>query len=288
MKIVSSAQFEPDFSLKFLSPLEPPPFGRWSTHAYKKSICRNLPGRFRESIEQHVNINADYSVKGVDLSNIFSENVAAKIVQVAQRGLKQPVRARTPKEQLKKTNNSQAPLGSYPHTVPQDGPEAGKYEEREADFWTCGFFPGCIYSILERAMRYPQAVDVPEHVRPQFQEQILRLGRHYGVAISKMSKRTDTHDMGFIVQPALQKDWELTGNKESLQSVINAAYALASRYDDRVKAIRSWDVAINNRYSITDMEIHFLVIIDSMCSMYPLLQATKSARNSRFTDVHVQ
>lgn len=72
--------------------------------------------------------------------------------------------------------------------------------------------------------------------------------------------------MGFIVQPALQKDWELTGNKESLQSVINAAHALASRYDDRVKAIRSWDVAINDRYSITDMSTNFLVIIDSMCS----------------------
>jgi len=81
-----------------------------------------------------------------------------------------------------------------------------------------------------------------------------------------MSGRTDTHDMGFIVQPALQKDWELTGNPESLQSVVKAAYALASRWDDRVKAIRSWDVAINYRYSITDMETDFLVIIDSMCS----------------------
>lgn len=85
-----------------------------------------------------------------------------------------------------------------------------------------------------------------------------------------MSSRTDTHDMGFIVQPALQKDWELTGNPESLQSVINAAYALASRWDDRVKAIRSWDVAINDRYSITDMETNFLVIIDSMCSESPI------------------
>jgi hypothetical protein len=118
-------------------------------------------------------------------------------------------------------------------------------------------------------MRYPQSVDVPEHIRPRFQEQILRLGRHYGVAINQMSKRCDTHDMGFIVQPALQTDWELTGNKESLQSVINAAYALASRYDDRVKAIRSWDVAINDRYSITDMDQNFLVIIDSMCSRCP-------------------
>jgi hypothetical protein len=117
-------------------------------------------------------------------------------------------------------------------------------------------------------MRYPQALDIPEHVRPNFQEQVLKFGRHYGVAINQMSKRTDTHDMGFIVQPALQKDWELTGNQESLQSVINAAYALASRYDDRVKAIRSWDVAINDRYSITDMETNFLVIIDSMCSKF--------------------
>jgi hypothetical protein len=83
-----------------------------------------------------------------------------------------------------------------------------------------------------------------------------------------MSGRTDTHDMGFIVQPALQKDWELTGNKESLQSVVNAAYALASRYDGTVKAIRSWDVAINDRYSITDMQTNFLVIIDSMCSEF--------------------
>ena len=189
------------------------------------------------------------SVKDVDLSQIYSESVAAKIIQVAQRGLKQP-----------------APLPSYPHTVPQIGPDAGRYEEREADFWTCGFFPGCLYALLERSIRYPQAIDVPENVRPQIQDQLLKLGRHYGVAINQMSGRTDTHDMGFIVQPALQKDWELTGNKESLQSVINAAYALASRYDDRVKAIRSWDVAINDRYSITDMSTNFLVIIDSMCS----------------------
>ncbi|KAI5372597.1 hypothetical protein AA0119_g8421 [Alternaria tenuissima] len=190
------------------------------------------------------------TVKDVNLSQIYSESVLAKVVQVAQRGLKQ-----------------EAPLQSYPHTVPQVGPDAGRYEEREADFWTCGFFPGCIYALLERSIQYPQAIEVPEHVRSQIQDQLLKLGRHYGVAINQMSSRTDTHDMGFIVQPALQKDWELTGNKESLQSVVNAAYALATRYEDRVKAIRSWDVAINDRYSITDMSTNFLVIIDSMCNL---------------------
>ena len=73
--------------------------------------------------------------------------------------------------------------------------------------------------------------------------------------------------MGFIIQPALQKDWELTGNQESLQSVIRAAYALASRYDAKIGAIRSWDQAINNRYQLVDMSENFLVIIDSMCNL---------------------
>jgi hypothetical protein len=84
-----------------------------------------------------------------------------------------------------------------------------------------------------------------------------------------MSSRTDTHDMGFIVQPALRNDWELNGNTKSLESVTKAAYALISRYEARVRAIRSWDNAINNRYSIIDQDTNFLVIIDSMCSAYP-------------------
>ena len=198
----------------------------------------------------------------------------AKIIQVAQRGLKQPVRKSILQSPYPSslapvlTKVIQAPLQSYPHTVPQTGPNAGRYEEREASFWTCGFFPGCIYALLERSIKYPQAVSLPAALRPGIQEHLLKLGRHYSVAIRDMSSRTDTHDMGFIVQPALQRDWELTGNKDSLACVVNAAEALASRYDERVKAIRSWDVAVNDRYSLTDMQENFLVIIDSMCSMF--------------------
>ncbi|PSK46583.1 hypothetical protein B9Z65_5551 [Elsinoe australis] len=73
--------------------------------------------------------------------------------------------------------------------------------------------------------------------------------------------------MGFIVQPALQMDWELTGKHQSLQGLSNAAHALASRWSSKVGAIRSWDKAINYRYSFTDTETDFLVIIDSMCNL---------------------
>ncbi|KAF1957222.1 Six-hairpin glycosidase [Byssothecium circinans] len=190
-----------------------------------------------------------FDVRGHDLSALYAPNILAKILQVAQKGFKEA-----------------APLPTYPHTVPQTGPDAGRYEHRETDFWTCGFFPGSIYALLERTVRFPKSISTHNRL-DVLRDELLKQGRHWGVAINQMSERTDTHDMGFIVQPALQKDYELTGNKESFESVCKAAYALATRYDPTVKAIRSWDVAINDRYSITDMSENFLVIIDSMCNL---------------------
>lgn len=81
-----------------------------------------------------------------------------------------------------------------------------------------------------------------------------------------MATRRDTHDLGFIIMPALRLDWELTGNRQSLDTILTAAESLASRFDERMGAIRSWDQSFSKRYSITDREENFLVIIDSMCS----------------------
>lgn len=83
-----------------------------------------------------------------------------------------------------------------------------------------------------------------------------------------MSNRTDTHDIGFIVEPALRRDFELTGDSRSLESIIRAANNLASRYSETTKAIRSWDTFVNNRHRYTSKETDFLVIIDSMCSKW--------------------
>lgn len=161
------------------------------------------------------------------------------------------------------------PPTHYPEYITTSGPEANFYTLREADFWTCGFFPGSMYALLERAMKYPQALPIPSVYRATLQKQLLQLCREWVVPIRGMETRTDTHDMGFIIQPALRMDWELTGNLESLDNVLKAAESLATRYDERVGAIRSWDRAVNHRYSFTDMQNDFLVIIDSMCSEFP-------------------
>jgi len=82
-----------------------------------------------------------------------------------------------------------------------------------------------------------------------------------------MADRQDTHDLGFMIQPSFRMDWELTGSKESLDVVVLAAENLMRRYDDRVKAVRSWDQQVTKRYSYTNKE-EFLVIVDSMCSEF--------------------
>lgn len=186
---------------------------------------------------------------------------------------------------LRLTETPKGPLPTYPESVPQTGAEQGRYEHRDAEFWTCGFFPGSIYALLERAVRFPAHLTVPGWYREAVAGDLLRCGRHWSVALNQMSGRTDTHDMGFIVQPALQKDWELTGNVESRHSVIKAAHALASRYNSTVGAIRSWDQAVNDRYSIVDKEENFLVIIDSMCNLDLLYYVAHLTHDPQLADI---
>lgn len=57
--------------------------------------------------------------------------------------------------------------------------------------------------------------------------------------------------------------------------MITAANSLASRFCERVGAIRSWDVATSRTYNVASKEEDFLIIIDSMCSkknMHSLIQ----------------
>lgn len=159
------------------------------------------------------------------------------------------------------------------------------YKCRDAEFWTCGFFPGSIYCLLERLRKYPgsslariSAASSSQEFQVQLMFHLTDLCEKWSASIHPMSARTDTHDMGFIVQPALQRDWELFGRQASLDSLLHAATSLATRYDDRVQAIRSWDRFSNVNHNITSMDDDFLVIIDSLCSeyyaIYPIKQSS--------------
>lgn len=80
-------------------------------------------------------------------------------------------------------------------------------------------------------------------------------------------------------------DWELNGTETSLNSYINAAKSLATRYDKRVRAIRSWDKAVSHNYEIVDKEKNFLIIIDSMCNMDLLFYAAHHSSDSKLGSI---
>src|SRR5690606_12181874 len=89
-----------------------------------------------------------------------------------------------------------------------------------------------------------------------------------------MADRNDTHDLGFIIMPALQREWELTSNLRSLDSIIRAARSLSTRYIPSAGVIRSWDLLLKKEITVTDTENNVLVIIDSLCNLDLLFYAS--------------
>lgn len=154
----------------------------------------------------------------------------------------------------------------FPETVPQAGPSQGRYQLREGSFWTCGFFPGSIYSILERFIKYPSVA--PGGTRKAvLAQQLLKLGTDWSEPLLAMASRTDTHDMSFMIQPAMRRRWEIFHDVAAFNAVVEAAQSLYTRFDPRVSAIRSWDALRQKGFSTESMVDDFLVIIDSMCNL---------------------
>lgn len=216
---------------------------------------------------------ATTSGKALDRSNetkvpppeLFSETATAKIWRTAVRSLDQVCGSSVHYVYYRPLLSSKLP-DHFPDNVPSTGKGIGKYVFSDISAWTSGFFPGSLYALLERSIKYPSHVPLPGREHAGLYKQLRSLGQTWSDPLHGQAFRTDTHDMGFLILPALRRSWELTGNLTSLQSVITAAHSLASRYDSRVNAIRSWDSLVNKRHNITDQDTNFLIIIDSMCS----------------------
>ena len=163
--------------------------------------------------------------------------------------------------------------------MPQAGENANQYELRDADFWTCGFFPGCIYMLLERFIKFPHAILSPKVgasaavTRAEVQAALEKTAESWDGPIRGMAGRTDTHDMAFIVMLSQRARYELYNDSRARDAVVTAAYSLYSRYNERVGALRSWDKLDQHNVHISSLTDDFLVIIDSMCNLELLYYA---------------
>ena len=212
------------------------------------------------------------------LPELFEENVLAKCLRVADNGL----------DTVQYSDHAARRPRGFPETVPQRGPHTGRYDLREPEFWTCGFFPGTLYALLERSIKHPRHIQGGHGMAAaSIRQHLTSLCEAWSDPLHSMSNRTDTHDIGFIVMPALQRDWELFGNRRSLDSIINAARSLATRYIPSTGAIRSWDLLLKKEIAVTDMSDNNLVIIDSLCNLDLLFYASAHCGDRSLAEIAI-
>ena len=149
------------------------------------------------SMEASVSVDSRSVPLQEHLSALFEDNIAAKIVGAGVNGLVDNVSP--PKARCRRVYADilKDPPVAYPEYVPQTEEDEGKYILREADFWTCGFFPGSIYALVERLAKFPQAV--PSENKSLLRQKLLSLGDSWAEPLHATAHRTDTHNRKSVV-----------------------------------------------------------------------------------------
>lgn len=156
-------------------------------------------------------------------------------------------------------------------------PGLGYYVWNDSTFWTSGFFPGIVWLLYERSLMTPLSV-APSN-------DLLRAAQKWQIEMAKEQFKTDNHDLGFMIMPSFARDYNLTGNRASLDVVINAAQSLASRFSPTTGTIRSWAGARTKIYNLNDEDVDFVVVIDSMMNLDLLYYAAHHTGDKSLADI---
>jgi hypothetical protein len=122
--------------------------------------------------------------------------------------------------QARKTVASLAP-GAYPRSQG----DRGAWKTVGPDDWTSGFFPGELWLLY-------QATGSPEW---------RAAARAWTAPLASQAARKDTHDLGFMIGLSFGNAYRLTGDPNDKSILLTAAASLASRFNPKVGALRSWD-----------------------------------------------
>lgn len=128
--------------------------------------------------------------------------------------------------------------------------------------WTSGFFPGTIW--------YTYELTGDEALKTQ--------AINYTNLLNPVRSYTGTHDLGFMVNCSYGNALRLAKNDTIAAVMIETADNLASRFNDSIAAIRSWDFGSWN----------FPVIIDNMMNLDLLFTVSKMTGNPKYKDIAIK
>ncbi|MDO7906855.1 glycoside hydrolase family 88 protein [Paenibacillus sp. JX-17] len=153
--------------------------------------------------------------------------------------------------------------GGFPHVVLN-----GRYDEREPEWWTAGFWPGLLW-----------LVDL-EHPELQLAERAARCEEQLGAVLDDPEKVD--HDLGFIWLLSGVASYRATGHADSRRRALLAANLLAARYNVTGAFIRAWN------FPSPFMDTRGVAIIDSMMNLPLLYWATEETGDPRYAALAVR
>jgi len=151
------------------------------------------------------------------------------------------------------------PKGKYPKTYYAD---KNKFETSDSWWWCSGFYPGSLI-YLDGALHIP--------VLEQEADRVLE-------DLKKEQFNKTTHDLGFMMYCSFGNAERIKPKEEYREILMNSAKSLATRFNDTVGCIKSWD---------TNNDDH-LVIIDNMMNLELLFWATKNSKDSAYYNIAVK
>ncbi len=156
-------------------------------------------------------------------------------------------------------------LTKHPRLIDKDKKE-WKEVTNDKLIWTSGFYPGVLW----------YAYDITGNERWK-NEAIQRTE-----VFEDFQNITEHHDIGFMMFPAYGNGYEIGGEKEYKDILLNSAASLASRFNPNVGTIRSWSNKMHPRWK------QHITIIDNMLNLELLFWAAKNGGDQKYYDIAVR
>lgn len=149
----------------------------------------------------------------------------------------------------------------FPRTTDEDG----SLECTRMNSWTEGFFPGILWNLYK-------------HTNSEYW---LKKAQKWTGQLEPLKDMKHHHDIGFLMYCSFGNGYQVTGNKEYVEILIQSAQSLISRFNEKVGCIESW----NERESWDGQMWEYPVIIDNMMNLELLYFAYKETGDSIFKHV---
>lgn len=151
---------------------------------------------------------------------------------------------------------SQQTVDGYPRSIDN----GTTWETTEPRSWTSGFFPGILWQLY----KYTE------------NDSFLQQAQRWTNGLEEQ-KTAPTHDVGFIINNSFGHGYRNAGIENYKETTLQAAEHLASRFNPRVGAIKSWDWG--------KWEFGYPVIIDNMMNLELLFWAAKNGGDPELANI---